>query len=260
MLVTPIKTRAILPNDSIETVLDESLVHLNENSIVVITSKIISTAQGRVLSHEQVKSKKDLIISEVDDYIDASEYSPYDVMLTIKDDILIANGGIDESNGNGLYILWPERLHETTTHIWEYLRTKHKLNNLGIIVTDSRLIPMRWGTVGVAMSWCGFRPLKNYIGAPDIFGRNLEMTKASHIDGLAGAAVLVMGEGNEQTPIALIEDVPFVSFQDSPPTQKEIEALRIKKEEDIYSPITNSDKWKKGALPPTKKPQLTEHE
>lgn len=246
MNVQPIKTTTVKPGQPLLPFLDQSLPPLREQSIVVITSKIVSVCQGRVKTHTQAPDKKALITSEVDYYIDASTSSPFDVMLTIKDDILIANGGIDESNGNGLYILWPTDLPKTTSEIWEHLRKKHGVEQLGVIVTDSRVVPMRWGTLGIGLSWCGFEPLYTYIGKPDIYGNNLKMTRASHIDGLAAAAVLVMGEGNEQTPLALISDVPFISFTNKPPSTEELQTLRITKEIDIYSPLTNSDKWKKG--------------
>ena len=73
-----------------------------------------------------------------------------------------------------------------------------------------------------------------------------ELNHASIIDGLASSAVTVMGEGNEQTPLALIKDVPFITFQDCPPTKEEIEALTIKPEDDIYAPLLTSVKWKSG--------------
>ena len=128
----------------------------------------------------------------------------------------------------------------------EIFKEKFSLTNLGIILTDSHIVPLRWGTRGIGLSWCGFLPLTNYIGTPDIFDRNLRVTKRNTLDGLSAAAVVVMGEGNEQTPLALIRDVPFVEFTKKPPTEEEIQALLFSIEEDIYSPLLTHAKWKKG--------------
>lgn len=65
------------------------------------------------------------------------------------------------------------------------------------------------------------------------------------MDGLAASAVVVMGEGNEKMPIALIEDVPFVSFQSRNPTTEELELLNITIDEDMYAPILKNVRWKK---------------
>ena len=50
----------------------------------------------------------------------------------------------------------------------------------------------------------------------------MQMTKSNVVDALAESAVAVMGEGSEQTPLAIIRDVPFVQFQDRNPTNKEL--------------------------------------
>jgi F420-0:gamma-glutamyl ligase len=67
-------------------------------------------------------------------------------------------------------------------------------------------------------------------------------------NGLAASAVVVMGEGTEQTPIVLMSDLPFIDFQDRNPNQEELEALTISRDEDLYAPFLNGADWKKGGL------------
>jgi len=69
--------------------------------------------------------------------------------------------------------------------------------------------------------------LKDYIGTPDIFGRLFQFEKLNIADSLASAGVLVMGEGNEQTPLAIVTDIPTITFQQSDPTPDELKALEI---------------------------------
>ena len=109
---------------------------------------------------------------------------------------------------------------------------KNKLKKLGVIVTDSRLLPLRAGVVGVALGYAGFKGIKNYIGKPDLFGRPFEFSKTDMADSVATAAVLVMGEGIEKQPLALISSAP-VEFTDKT-NRKE---LKIDIQEDIYKPL-----------------------
>ncbi len=245
MNVSAIKTPLFKESHSVFECIIHSIPSMKENSIVVITSKIISLSQCKTAKFQTKEEKIKIIKEEADWYIHETE-SQYGVILTIKDNTLIANAGIDESNANDKLILWPDNLDRTTNILWSELRSHYNLKHLGVIVTDSRITPMRWGTIGVGLNWCGFKPLYNYIGTPDIYGRSLRMTKASHLDGLAAAAVLVMGEGNEQTPLAIIEDIPFVQFSETQTTQEERENLYIKKEDDMYAPVLTAANWLKG--------------
>ena len=246
MIVTSIRTKKVVPGDSLYTLLDSSLAPVKEKDIIAVTSKIVSICEGSADPDNSEENKRKQIHREAEQYIEDRRSLRYGVTLSIKESILIANAGIDESNGNGNLILWPKNPHASAAQIWTYLKKKFKLNKLGVILTDSHLSPLRWGTRGIGLSWCGFQPLTNYIGKPDIFDRNLRVTKRNTLDGLAAAAVVVMGEGNEQTPLALIRDVPFVEFTKNPPTEREIKKLKFSIEEDIYSPLLASASWQNG--------------
>lgn len=246
MIVTAYKTPKIVVGSNLFTTLDEYLPKLQENSVVVVTSKIISICQGRVVKNDGTVNKRGLIRREAELYMEEENSSKWGIILTVKNDTLVASSGIDESNGNGYFILWPENLKKTAIDIWKHLREKYHVERLGVIITDSHTTPLRWGVTGIGIGWCGFEPLKNYIDKPDIFGRLLHVTKASVLDGLASSAVLVMGEGKEQTPLTVITDVPFVRFKNKPPSPSEIKSLHISVTEDIFSPLINSPLWKKG--------------
>jgi F420-0:gamma-glutamyl ligase len=71
----------------------------------------------------------------------------------------------------------------------------------------------------------------------------MHVTKANVMDGLASASVLIMGEGNEQTPMAIITDINFVEFCDNNPSQEELDDLNIKLEDDLYYPILKNAGW-----------------
>ena len=109
---------------------------------------------------------------------------------------------------------------------------KYKIKKLGVIITDSRTFPLRAGIMGVALGYAGFRAVRDYRGTKDIFGRVLKMSRTDVGDSLATAAVLCMGEGKEQQPLALIKDAP-IEFIDKI-NKKE---LQINIEDDLYLPL-----------------------
>lgn len=245
MNVTAYKTPKIYPHDDLFTILDEYLPPLNENSIVVVTSKIIALCEGRVIKKESDEQKDALAKKEAEYYL-PREFNQYGFMITVNHNIMVASGGIDESNGNGSYVLWPKDPQKSVNTIREYLTKKFGLQNLGVITTDSKLTPLRWGVTGVSLAHSGFKALYSYIGKPDIFGRKLRAEKTNIADGLASSAVLVMGEGDEQQPLAVITDVPFVHFQERNPTLEELQSLKIDLKDDVYASLLTSVTWEKG--------------
>ncbi len=244
MQIKTIKTEKIRPNQtSIEQLLDAYFTTISEDTIIVITSKIVSLCEGNT-SIKGDRSKNILAMSEADYYIDPSQ-NKYDVTLTIKNNQLIPSAGIDESNGDGHVIFWPKNPQVSANTAREYLCKKFPNTHIGVIITDSRTTPLRWGTTGTSIAHSGFSALNDFIGKPDVFGKPLTMTKVNVADALATAAVVVMGESNEQTPLAYITDVPFVEFQDRNPTPTELGSLSIAIEDDIYAPLLTSVEWKK---------------
>lgn len=244
MQVEAIYTHRIKCGEALERTLDRYASKLlREEVVLAITSKIISICQKQVV-HKTACSKEELIKREADAIVDV-DCNLCGVYLTIKDDILIPSAGIDESNGDEVYILYPKDVQKTAISVWNYLRTKHYIKHLGILITDSNIAPMRLGVTGIALGWCGFEPLYSYIGKPDLYSRPLQVTQINLIDALAASAVLVMGEGAEQTPMAVIKDVPKIRFLTRPPTIEEERSVKISVEEDLYSPLLMKARWLK---------------
>lgn len=246
MIVKAIKTRKFLPpKDNLWDLLD-TIRELKENSIVAVTSKVVAIVEGRCIPFDKI-TKDDLAIKEADKYI-PRELSPSGHILhTIKNNMLVASSGVDESNGANFYTLWPKDPQRSAKKIWEFLRKKFKVKNLGVVITDSRLIPLRRGVVGIAIGFFGFKPLRDYRQTKDIFGREFKMETSDLPDSLATAAVLEMGEGAETQPIAIITDIPYIEFIDKDFRPKSADdAFEIPEKEDMFYPFLSSVKWKKG--------------
>ncbi len=87
------------------------------------------------------------------------------------------------------------------------MRVKFIVNlgiKVGIIIADSRLMPTRIGTIGIAIANAGFEPVEDNRGKKDLFGNILKVTFIAVADSLASMAVAVMGESDESTPAAVI--------------------------------------------------------
>lgn len=213
MKVTPVhSTRIVAGGCTLAQFLDETLSTLADNTVVVVTSKVVSLCENRVVPIDGT-DREALIRAESDLYYNPLEDSGYTYHFTITADTLIPAAGIDASNSNGMYVLWPRDPMASAQFIWQHLVAKHRLKSLGVIISDSTVSLSRWGTTGIAIGHCGFAPVKNYIGQADLFGRAMQLSQSNIAGGLAAAAVLTMGEGAEGTPAAIIEDIPFVTFE-----------------------------------------------
>lgn len=243
MKVTPIRTRAVEAHTcKLTELLSESMTNIKPNSVIAITSKVVSLCEENVAPISN--SDKDKIIESEAEYFLPKNGSKYDVYLTIKHNMLVPSAGVDESNTNGYYVMWPEDPQRTANLCWQFLRNEFNITNVGVIITDSTSSPLRWGVTGKCIAYCGFKGINDKIGETDIFGRKLRMTKVNVADALASAAVLCMGESNEQTPIAIIEELPFVQFEQQVPSDNEINAMHIDLEDDLYGQLLQGVQWK----------------
>src|SRR5437764_1264001 len=120
MIVKAYKTHKVTVGENILTILDTYLPQLKEGTVVAIASKIIAFCQKDVIKKEPGMGKKDLISQEADYYLGDEYPRPFGQSISIKNHTLTASAGIDESNGNGYFILWPKNLQEITNKIWEY--------------------------------------------------------------------------------------------------------------------------------------------
>lgn len=227
MIIRAIKTRIFQEGNNLFSFVTDYFKKIPEKSVLVVTSKIVALEEKRTAIVKDEKSKEILIRKE-SEFAMPTKY----VWLTIKDGIVMASAGIDESNANGKLILLPKDSFKTARVLRKKLQKKYKVRNLGVLITDSRTIPLRLGVTGVALGYAGFRGLKDYRGKPDIFGRKFKFSSANMADSLATAAVLVMGEGRERQPLAIIERAP-VEFCDRI-NRKE---LHIDIKEDMYRPL-----------------------
>lgn len=243
MKVTAIKTRPMLPpKDDLMSVFEESLPRIGERSLLVVTSKVVAIDQGRCVERGSV-DERELIEAEAERYLSGDRDRARPMMLTIKGNTFIPKAGVDTSNANGYYVLWPDKPKEYAESIVEYLRKRFGLQEVGVLIVDSGLLPLRWGTVGISLAHAGFCPVVDYRDKRDIFGkRSLSVVVANVADSLAAAANLVMGEGAEQTPAVVVEEVDFVKFGEC---DLGVPSIYADPHEDLFAELIKSTKWEK---------------
>jgi len=230
MKLYAIETRIIKVNDNIVDVILEALekqnLQLEDGDIFALTSKILAYAEGRLTKLEEIKPSEkaiefakrfslkpecaELILREADKIYGGVEKA----VLTLKNGVLTANAGIDNKNAPENYvILWPHNIAKWAEKIMNEIKSKTG-KKIAVLIIDSGLIPLRMGTTGLALAVAGFKPIKDYRGEKDIYGKPLIITRHAIADDLASAAHLLMGEAAETIPAVLIRGAP-VDFDDN---------------------------------------------
>jgi dihydrofolate synthase / folylpolyglutamate synthase len=228
MNVRPIRTRIFREGEDLIAFITKHIPKLKDGSILVVTSKIAALSEGRTVEVRGKAQKEKLIREESEWAIESFS----DWWLTIRDGMFTINAGIDKSNADGKIVLLPKDSFRAATRLRVQLRRHYKVRKLGIIITDSRVAPLRRGVFGMALGYAGFKGLRDYRGKSDIFGRKLRVTQLNVADSLATAAALEMGEGAEQRPLGVIENAP-VEFCENVNKRE----LRISPKRDIYQKL-----------------------
>lgn len=212
------------------------------NDIVVISSKFVSMSEGSIVKLSTIKVKKRAKDLANQNHMDAklaelvlreSEYLMPGVpgfLLAIRDGMIAPNAGIDKSNvPKGYAMLYPRDPFGTA----EKLRLKFLADlgiRVGIVIADSRLMPTRIGTTGVAIGCAGFEPVEDQRGKRDLFGNILRVTFKATADVIATMGIAVMGESDESMPVAVIRGA-HVIWSDRKFSWRD---MAIEASEDIY--------------------------
>jgi coenzyme F420-0:L-glutamate ligase/coenzyme F420-1:gamma-L-glutamate ligase len=220
MQLFPIKTGLVKIGDNlVETVLkalEKQNLELENGDVLALSSKIVSYSQGRVVKLSGIKPSEgarrlaeryslglqfaELVLREADRIYGGVDRA----VLTLKDGVLIANAGIDSKNAPaGFAVLWPKNIGEWVRCFRDEV-IRRTGERVAVVVVDSGLIPLRVGTVGLALAVGGFKPVGECRGKKDLFGRSLVITRHAIGDDLASAAHLLMGEVAEKIPVVLI--------------------------------------------------------
>lgn len=199
---------------------------LADGDIVVVTHKLISKAEGRVveLVDDGPEAHRYLVEQEAVRII--RRRGPL-VIAQTRHGFICANAGVDRSNaGPAKAVLLPEDPDRSANRI--RLRLQQRFGaTIAVIVTDTFGRAWRRGLVDVAIGVAGMEPIDDLRGQTDTFGKVLEVSEVAIVDEIAAAADLVMGKANG-IPAAIVRDVIWK------PSDAGIEPLLRPADEDLF--------------------------
>lgn len=212
----------IRPGDDLSRLIREA-THLQDGDVVCVASSIVSKAEDRLfeLTEFPAEPRAEAIADRLE-RLSGEEKDPRfaQAVLDESEELLMeapfllcrtrfghtgVNAGIDRSNTGGAdLLLLPEQPSESATRIRAGLAA-----HVAVVVTDTSGRPFRHGQRGVAIGWAGMAASRDWRGETDRDGYELNVTVECVVDELAAAANLIMGEGDDGVPAAVIRGFEF---------------------------------------------------
>jgi coenzyme F420-0:L-glutamate ligase/coenzyme F420-1:gamma-L-glutamate ligase len=206
--------------------LHEQRLSLIDGDVLVVTQKIVSKAEGRVVVPETVEPSHMAQMAAVQGHKDASYYEVVlrearrivrmdrGVLITeTHHGFVCANSGVDESNVDGgrTVTLLPVDPDASAAALRDGLRERLGVE-MAVIISDTFGRAWREGQVNVAIGAAGIAPLADYAGQQDTGGYTLRASVIAVADELASAAELVMGK-IDAVPVAIVRGYEYVASE-----------------------------------------------
>ncbi len=218
----------VQPGDDLARLILEALLRasltLQSGDALVVTSKIVSKAEGRIFDLNQIvpgdearrvaeDTRKDPRIVELvlSESRMISRSAPGVLITRHRLGFVSASSGIDQSNvdgGEDRVLLLPLDPDASARAIRQALLDATGAS-VGIVISDSHGRPFRLGNAGVAIGVAGMPALLDLRGHTDLFGRELKMSIQAYADEVASAANLLTGEAAEGLPVVLVRGLNF---------------------------------------------------
>jgi coenzyme F420-0:L-glutamate ligase / coenzyme F420-1:gamma-L-glutamate ligase len=196
---------------------------LRDGDILVVTSKIVSKAEGRVVTaprEQAIEAETARVVAR----------RGATTIAQTRHGLVLAAAGVDESNtAPGTVVLLPEDPDESARRLRKAVAARTG-RTVGVVITDTMGRPWRAGQTDNAIGAAGVAPVRDYRGEPDTFGNLLEVTVAAVADEIAAAADLVKGK-SAGVPVAVVRGLAdLVTEQDGPGARELIRPA----EEDMF--------------------------
>lgn len=228
-------------NAMILAAISRSQIEIQNDDILVVTHKIVSKAEGRVIDlasikpstkairmaeeHDKDPRVMELILNESTQILRAKNGI---IISETKHGFVCANAGVDQSNVEGdTAVLLPVAPDESASRLQDAVKKKVG-KEIAVVITDTFGRTFRNGQTNVAIGIAGINPIKSYIGTYDMYGRKLRVTEIAVADEIASAAELVMGKA-EGTPVAIVRGYNFEKASIS-----SVKSLLRAKERDLF--------------------------
>jgi len=218
-------------------------VQIENGDIIVVSQKIVSKAEGRVMKISQINPSEEalklaekvqrdpklieLVLKETRRIIKASSEI---LIVEDKRGLICINAGVDKSNvPRDSYSLLPENPDESARKIKERI-AELTGKNVSVVIGDTFSRPFRRGQVEFAIGIAGIKPFKDYRGQRDLYNNLLRVKNVAIVDEIACAAELVMGQAKEAIPVAIIKNLERAETSE----KSSIKELAISRQEDLF--------------------------
>jgi coenzyme F420-0:L-glutamate ligase/coenzyme F420-1:gamma-L-glutamate ligase len=195
----------------------EAAPWIESGDILVVTSKIVSKAEGRLVEvptegPEREAARARALAAETARTVATRGHTR---IVQTRHGFVMASAGIDASNvDRGHLVLLPEDPDASARALRADLRARYGLDVV-IVVSDTMGRPWRNGLTDVALGLAGMPALRDYRGETDSFGNELQITQMAVVDELCSAAELVKGK-YDQVPVAVVRGLSVVGLPDGP--------------------------------------------
>jgi coenzyme F420-0:L-glutamate ligase / coenzyme F420-1:gamma-L-glutamate ligase len=187
---------------------------LRDGDILVVTSKIVSKAEGRVVAvprEQAIEAETARVVAR----------RGATTIAQTRHGLVLAAAGVDESNtAPGTVVLLPEDPDESARRLRKALHARTG-RTVGVVITDTMGRPWRAGQTDNAIGAAGVTPVRDYRGEADTFGNILEVTVAAVADEIAAAADLVKGKSSG-VPVAVVRGLADLVTEPDGPGAREL--------------------------------------
>ena len=219
-------------------------IGIRNRDVLVIGQKAVSKAEGRIVDVGEVKPSAraihiakrtgkrpefvEVVLGESSKVLRADGDA---FIVTTKTGATCLNAGVDKSNvkGDTVYALLPRNPDASARKLMRRIKTLTG-KTVGVIICDTRSRPFRLGQIEECIGIAGLNPIVDYRGQKDLFGYTLRFKNVALADELASAAELVMGQGREATPIAIIRGLKRALFRERATSKR----IVVRANEDLF--------------------------
>ncbi|WP_213453596.1 coenzyme F420-0:L-glutamate ligase [Rhizomonospora bruguierae] len=197
------------PGDDLPALITAAAPWLRDGDVLVVTSKIVSKAEGRLVDLPPAgpardAARRDVLAAETARTVAARGGTR---IVQTHHGFVMANAGIDSSNVEpDRVVLLPKDPDASARHLRTELRERYGLD-VAVVVSDTMGRPWRLGLTDVALGAAGIGALRDHRGQVDPYGNELHLTQMAVVDQLAGAAELVKGK-RDRVPVAVVRGYP----------------------------------------------------
>ena len=203
-------------------------IGIRNDDVLVVGQKAVSKSEGRLVDIDKIRASKravqvarrtgksggfvEVVLRDARKVVRADREA---FIVRTKHGWTCLNGGADKSNVEGpvTYALLPEDPDASARRLRNRIR-RLTGRSVGVIICDTHSRPFRRGQVEETIGIAGLNPMVDYRGQRDLFGYRLRFKNVAVADELAAAAELVMGQGREAIPAAIIKGLKRVRFQE----------------------------------------------